>query len=530
MPHFGTPHTDGDPNAPTPSRPSNAVRRRGSRNFVARPQPPASPANRVLSQEPRRSANIAQAAAGAAGDFLSRRPGLGGTGRDIVHGQGRRAGDFRAGNQNNPITQFFGGIDRAAQSAFPDLRAGSPGTPGTDEPDFFGEAPEGVPGPGIGKELVQGITSPSPFARKIGEGFQGLNTGEFSATDVGRGLGKLGGEALRAGGQSAVRGAGALRRGASNVASGLFEGLGVPTDLLEGTIADPLDPRSALSRIGEAVFGRDDQAAGPDRPGTALNPEQQRIMDLLERRPPGGVVADITGENEHLLPVRERVNRLEEHGIDVERLGQDPTTVIRGTDVSQTRGGQDHGGDFPEAVFDEGFEFPAGTTDAELRDPERLKVLQARNSLSQSLRQVPAPGQTAIPAAVQAKMLADFDQEQLGERGATTRGRERNASLERRTAFTNAVTSRLGLGGSRSGGRNQFDVIGIPFGEGLSGNLGEEAFLIDKTGAQRRNGSPLTAHAANVIPKATARSSRRACATRIPALRTRRFRPFSETG
>jgi len=464
MPHFGIPHTDDDPNAPSPRRPSNAVRRRGGgnltsslpapgarfRNAATQPQLPVNPQASVLSQQPRRSRNIARAAGNpnnpitqafepidrffgntqeqrasgdpgplseaisaapgavrdfaaeapaAAGEFLSRRPSLGGTGRDIVHGQGRRPGDFRAGNQNNSMQRPFEAIDRFAGR--------------------FGEAASEIAG-----QLGEGITTPSQFARDVGSGFRRIGRDVAQAT-------------------------------------------------------------SGLTGLFTADTGQDlaDSFRGPNnpRPGTAddgLTPQQR--LDLTFRGQ--GEPADITSEIGD-LPVRERANRLEEHGLDVERLGQDPTTVIRGTNVSQTRGGQGQDGNFPEAVFDEGFEVPVGTTDAELRDPERLKVLQARNSLSQSLRQVPAPGQTAIPAAVQSKMLADFDAQASAERGATTRGRERNASLERRTAFTNAITSRLGLGGSRTGGRNQFDVIGIPFGEGLSGNLGEEAFLIDKTGA-----------------------------------------------
>ncbi len=462
MPHRpGHIFDDGDPNAPGPRRPSNAVRRVRGANPPSRPQLPVNPASRVLSQEPRRSRNIVQRAVDSANRVI------GDVRENVVEGvttPSQFSRDVGAGARN------------VAQTAFPDLRPGSPGTPGTDEPDFFGEAPGGVPPRGRGvAETLEGITRPSEFAQNVGRGFQRLGSGEASGADFGRELGELGGGLLRRGAQSAVRGAGAIRRGASNVLSGVFEGLGLPTDLFEGA-------EGAVGRPG---------AEGPPPDFAAedgLTPQQR--LDLTFRRP--GSTADITSEI-GALPVSETARRIEERtgggpGGDVERIGPDPTTVIRGTSVSQTRGGQDQGGDFPEAVFDEGFEVPLGTTDAELRDPERLKVLQARNSLSQSLRQVPAPGESGIPIALQAKMLADFDQQAAAESGATTRSRERNASLERRTAFSAAVTGRLGLSSGRlPGGGKRFTVIPVPRGDGASGSLGSEAFVLDNlTGATRR--------------------------------------------
>ncbi len=58
-----------------------------------------------------------------------------------------------------------------------------------------------------------------------------------------------------------------------------------------------------------------------------------------------------------------------------------------------------------DAAFDEGFDVPVGTTDAELRDPARRQQLILRNSLDQALRQVPAPGQAQISAEARAKPL-----------------------------------------------------------------------------------------------------------------------------
>ncbi len=476
MPHeFGIPHTDEDPSAPRPRRPSNASRRIRGANPVSRPQLPVSPANQVLSQQPRRSRNIVQAAAGAVGDFLSRRPGVGGTGRDIVHGQSRRPGDFRAGNP-----RLIEGFQNVAETAFPDLRNPPRGTPGTDEPDFFGEAPEGLP--------------PRP-----GQQFPGAGVA------VGRGLraaGDVGGDLLRRGAASAVRGAGAIRSGASDFTSGVFEGLDLPTNLLEGTVFNPLDQRTAGGLAREAVVGRPGAEEGPPPDFAAddgLTPQER--LDLTKFG--SGTPANLTNE-EGAPTAQQQADFFRSQGQTVEEIGNEVarpgtadhrhpgevddgrTTAIRGTNVSQTRGGQDGGGDFPDAVFDEGFEVPAGTTDAELRDPERLKVLQARNSLSQSLRQVPAPGEAGIPAEAQSKMLADFDTQAAAERGATTRNREQLASLERRAAFTASIATRLGLPGGRGAGK-RFTVVAVPRGDGAGGSLGSEAVVVDNfTGAQQR--------------------------------------------
>jgi len=444
MPHeFGAPHTDNDPNARRIRRPSNAVRGGGNltspspapigrlSNAPARPQLPANPRAGVLSQQPRRSRNIAQAAGG-----------------------GR---DFRAGNPNSPLQRPFQALDRIA-----------------------GQAGE------VAGQLGEGLTTPSATANTLGRGFQRLASGEASGSDFGRELGELGGEAVRGGFQSAVRGAGALRRGASNVLSGVFEGLGLPTDLLE--------ENSALSRAGEFFSGRSG-ADGPPRPGAdgppsdiaaenvpdpsdGLTPRQR--VDLTFRGP--GQPADLTNEI-NALPVSETARRIEERtgggpGGDVERIGPDPTTAIRGTSVSQTRGGQDQGGNFPDAVLTEGFEFPAGTTDAELRDPERLQQLVARNSLAQSLRQVPAPGEAGIPQEQQARLLAAFDKDAAAESGQTTRSREELASLERRAAQANALAKQFGFTG-KGGKGSTAKVLEVSRGKTTAGaDLGSDAFLI----------------------------------------------------
>jgi len=344
----------------------------------------------------------------------------------------------------------------------------------------------------VAGQLGEGLTTPSATANTLGRGFQRLASGEASGSDFGRELGELGGEAVRGGFQSAVRGAGALRRGASNVLSGVFEGLGLPTDLLE--------ENSALSRAGEVFSGRpgadgpppDIAAEDVPDPSDGLTPRQRLNLTKFG----SGNPANLTNE-EGAPTVQEQADFFRSTGRPVEEIGNEVarpgaggvvgateaappgrTTAIRGTQVSQAGGGDD--GDIAGLEeFGEGFEVPVGTTSADLRDPLRRQQLVARNSLSQSLRQVPAPGQTAIPAAVQAKMLADFDEQAAAERGATTRSRERNASLERRTAFSNAVTSRLGLTGTRAGGGKRFTAINIPRGEGPGGNLGSEAIILD---------------------------------------------------
>lgn len=480
MPHeFGAPHGDRNPNDPRIRRPSNASRGGGNltspspapigRLTNAQPQLLPRPQASVLSQQPRRSRNIVQRAVDSgnrvigdvrqqigegitgglqqAGESVRGAVDRGNAGiADIreravegISNFGRRFGDSVRQDLAGPGRAIRG----AAESAFPDLRSEPRGTPGTDDPDFFGEAPEGLP------------------PRPQGPAGTALEGGQSAGRGI-RGFGERAGEFLRSpafrtavpiGNPAAIPGA---LREAQDFTSGLFEGLDVPTDL----------------------FGADETQ--PGRPGAT--PEQQRMLDITNRFQTGGNAADLTNEI-NALPVSETARRIEERtgggpGGDVERIGPDPTTVIRGTDVSQTRGGQGQGGNFPDAVFTEGFEFPAGTTDAELRDPERLQQLVARNSLAQSLRQVPAPGEAGIPQEQQARLLAAFDKDAAAESGQTTRSREELASLERRAAQANALAKRFGFTGKGGRGANA-KVLEVKRGKTPAGaDLGSDAFAL----------------------------------------------------
>ncbi len=429
----GSIFNDDDPSERRLGQPSNAQRRRGSRNPVGRPQPqlPASAAGSVLSSaETGRSAAITQNARS-----LLNRPGT-----EVFQGEAFTQRSRGGGAQVRP-----GGVVPTTRDVAG--RNQPSGLPGLPQP--------GVQEPGVEAE-TDGFTQRSRGGGAQVRPVTGQPTDEL-------------GPQLRS------RGGGVQRR---NLLDLNQEPTPFPRALNPSDLRRPgVGSRNFVgSRPGADVAPGD----VPD-PGDGMTPNER--LELTFGRP-----ADLTNEI-NALPVSEQAQRIEERtgggpGGDVERIGPDPTTVIRGTEVSQTRGGQAPDGDLPESVFDEGFEIPAGISFDDLRDPEFRKQMALRSSLSQSLRQVPAPGEAGLTQQQQASILQQFDAELVGEAGATGRGRERNASLERREAFSAALNKSLGRSTAR-GTADNVKVFNFDLGQDDEGNdLGTQSVFFDPLNTQ----------------------------------------------